>query len=192
MECIGEASGVRMSRTISRRITLWTLCVVLVMSCNAPCQSSRGKDSFGTLPAGKRTSMFSRLQEFVRLQSTGQWGKLYDFSIEPIQKKQTREEFVRSYQEVAVDPHISTVLTFQPLAATLINEYDDTKEWLIEGCARYRRRGRIVYLKAGLGAALNKGEWYFSFLTTTTAGVGGAEQRCRPTLRGKRTKRPQN
>lgn len=134
---------------------------------------------FVSIPIEMRAQFFAQLKVFVKIQQEKHWDQMYDTAIDHLERSSlTREEFVKSHEDVDVDPSVSILNNFSPRVATLINKWGDVAEWLIEGCATYNRKGRLLRLKSGLNAELSNGRWYFSLLTTITRGVDGPEQHC--------------
>jgi hypothetical protein len=155
------------------------------LQAEANVQREKSKEPFVSIPVELQPKLRQRLKVFITFQSKRQWKKMYDLSIEPIQQTSlTKEEFIKSQVEGDLSPYLSTLLEFTPQGAVLINEYEineyeSVREWLIEGCAKYRREGKVVYLKAGLHAGLSNKQWYFSNLYTLLEAVDGPEIRCR-------------
>jgi hypothetical protein len=173
---------------ISRRLFYLVVCVaVMALSLRIGAKGQRAETSpFGSIPAQLRPQFFERLNLFIKLQQEKQWDKMYDLSLEHLEQDSlTREQFIKSHQAVDVDPRISTLIGFSPTAATLVNQWNGVKEWLIEGCATYRNKSKLIHLKAGLNAALSDRQWYFSYLSTITKGVDGPEQTCAPVSKKK-------
>ena len=176
------------SRRESHRVIHLVACVALIalsLGTKAKGQSAE-TNSFASIPAQLRPQFFEQLNLFIKLQEEKQWDKMYDLSLERLERSSfTREEFIKSHQDVEVDPRVSVLTGFSPTAATLVNQWNSVKEWLIEGCAAYRNKGKLVRLKAGLNAALSNGHWYFSYLSAITKGVDGPDQPCAPVSKKK-------
>jgi hypothetical protein len=154
-------------------------CLTFVFSTSAQVRRDGSNQPLRSIPAEHRARFMDRLEEFVKLQGEGQWGRMYELSVERVERQDlTRDDFVRIHQDVEADPGVSKLMSFHPTAATFVNAYDGVKEWLIEGCTKYRRKGHIVYLRAGLNAQLRNSQWYFSYLSPITDGVDGPERRC--------------
>lgn len=163
------------------QILVPVFCLTFMFNTSAQVRRDSPKETLHGIPVEHRTRFLERLGQLVKYQTERQWGKMYDLSIERIGRQDlTREDFVKIHQNVEADPRVSTLISFHPSAATFVNEYDDVKELLIEGCAMYRRKGHIMYVKAGLNAQLRNNQWYFSYLSPITDGVDGPEKPCIP------------
>jgi hypothetical protein len=167
----------RMSRYL---LTFSAAVFVVLLSVRIEARPlSEKAGQFVSIPIEMRAQFFAHLKLFVKLQREKLWDQMYDVAIDHLERSSlTKQEFVKSHEDVDVDPDVSTLISFSPRGATLINKWADVKEWLVEGCATYNRRGRVLRLKSGLNAELSNGRWYFSLLTTITQGVDGPEQHC--------------
>jgi hypothetical protein len=155
------------------------VCLTFAFSPSAQARRDTSNKLLHTIPVEHRARFMDRLGEFVKLQAKAQWGGMYELSVERVERQDlTKEDFVKIHQDVEADAEVSTLVSFHPTAATSVNAFDGVKEWLIEGCAKYRRKGHVVYLRAGLNAQLRNSEWYFSYLSPITDGVDGPERRC--------------
>jgi hypothetical protein len=164
-------------------LILALLAVVLIaqFGLQAKVQHEKSNQPFVNIPTEFHPQLRKRLKLFITFQSKRQWGKMYDLSIERLERRDlTKGEFITSHLEVETGPSVSTLIGFVPESAVHTNEYGNVKEWTIDGCAKYLRNGKVVYLKAGLVAALNNSQWYFSYLSTTTDAVDGPERSCKP------------
>lgn len=133
---------------------------------------------FTTIPRQARLRLSRRLQLFVRAQSERRWNDVFNLSLISIEGSLTKEAFVKEYENQFPDRKSFDLVTFKPTAATLVNINGDSKEWLLEGCAKYREKGKIVYSKAGLNAGLYGNQWYFGYLSELTRGTDGPALRC--------------
>jgi hypothetical protein len=157
----------------------------LILGIEAKSQNASGH--FVSIPAELQPQFFKHLNLFVTFQKEKRWDKMYDLSNELLEKKPlTRKEFIKNYRAVDVDPRVSALLRFSPTSATFINQWGNVKEWLIEGCATYRRKGKILHVQSGLNAALSDGKWYFSYLSSTVEGPDAPEQPCTPISKKKK------
>jgi hypothetical protein len=163
------------------------LFVVIFLSASAtavhPISQNAGQTNpgpFATIPEAYRPQLFERLQKFVKFQGNQQWDKVYDLSIESVQRPYpSRDEFVKRNQEVVLDPRLSKLIEFSPQSAHLVNVNGEDKEWSIEGCAKYTDYGRPVYFESGTDATLHNGAWYFSYLAATRRAVDGPKTPCK-------------
>jgi len=145
----------------------------------ANAQHEKPKKPFVSIPVESQPKLRQRLKLFITFQRKRQWEKMYDLSIEPIQRRSlTKEEFIKNQVDGDHNPSVSTLLVFTPQSANLTNEYGNIREWLIEGCAKYRRKGKVVFLKAGLNAGLSNHQWYFGNLYTRLDAVDSPERPC--------------
>lgn len=167
---------VRLGRTVA--IVLGSI-LLLGVQVRSQVIESR-KDGFATIPAEEQTKLFERLRLFVLAQSERRWNDLYDLSLSAIEGSVTRTAFVKEQENGFSARNAFELLAFTPTAATVVNMNADGKEWLIEGCAKYRERRKSYYRMAGLNAQLHGNQWYFSYLSELTSGADGPPLPCAP------------
>lgn len=119
-----------------------------------------------------------RLKLLVEYQRTQQWEKQYELlSISSIQGSNKEEYAKRNrhwYTEVVPG---DLILDFVPRATTVHEASTDARWWTIEGCAKYREKGRVVELHASVDAYRERGNWYFSTIGVITP-IDGPPQPC--------------
>jgi hypothetical protein len=152
---------------------------ILLLAVQVRSQVTEGKkDAFATIPAAEQPKLFERLRLFVAAQSERRWNDLYDLSFAAFDGSITRAAFVKEHENGFPGRNTFELLAFAPTVATVVNMNADGKEWLVEGCAKYREKRKSYYRMAGLNAKLNRGQWYFTYLSELTSGADGPPLPC--------------
>lgn len=162
----------------STKTVAMVLFVTVWIPAAARSQVRGRQDAFATVPREERTKLMDQLQVFVTAQSERRWSDMYDMSLNAIDHSTTKETFIKDQENGLPDRHSFELLGFTPEAATVVNAVGESKEWLIEGCAKYRESGKTKRWQAGLNARLYDGRWYFSSLAALTRGVDGPPIPC--------------
>lgn len=155
--------------------------VVLAISVMCPDVSGVSRtqslsDPLSGIPAQERARLMERLNLVIKYQGFQQWERIYDLLSLSARGGRNIENYVAWRKEFETPP-ISTVLAFAPSEAIKIDESTDGGTWLILGCARYRRKGRIVRIKSDVTVELMNKEWFFSEIGPATQ-IDGPEQPC--------------
>jgi hypothetical protein len=136
------------------------------------------QDIFAPVPTALRPRLVKRLKLFIKYQRTQQWEKQYDLLSIAFTEGNSKEEYVKRnrhwYSEVVPE---DLMLDFAPKATTVHESSPDAGWWTIEGCAKFRKKGRIVGLQASVDAYRDRGNWYFSPAGVITQ-IDGNPQPC--------------
>jgi hypothetical protein len=118
------------------------------------------------------------LKLLVEYQRTQQWEKQYELLSISSTEGDSKEEYAKRnrywYREVVPE---DLILDFTPKATTVHESSSDAGWWTIEGCAKFRKKGRIVELHASVDAYRDRGNWYFSSVGVITP-IDGKPQPC--------------
>jgi len=155
------------------------LCLLLVAVI---CASAHGQtntdDPFAGVPTTLRASLRERLKLLVQYQRSQQWEKHYDLLFFTFTQGMTKEEYAKRsrhwYTEVVPE---DLILDFVPRATIIHEASADARWWTIEGCAKFRKKGRIENLYASVDAHRYRGNWYFSDVGAISP-IDGPPQRC--------------
>lgn len=165
----------------SKLVFLVALCLAMLplYNSNAQGRSHRQgvRDPLSPIPVHRRARLTERLNLLVKYQNAQQWEKVYDLLIVSIKGQRSREDYANRRRELETITSISTLLAFVPTEAIPIDEWQDGGEWQLLGCAKYRRKGGIIQLKAAVGAELRQGEWFFTEVDVATQ-IDGPEKPC--------------
>lgn len=166
------------SRRCSRHMKLRQLLLLLVLCCMPANGQIKDQDVFAPVPAALRTTLVERLKLLIEYQSTQQWEKHYDLLSIAFTQGTSKEEYVKRnrhwYAEVVPE---DLILDFAPKATTVHESSPDAGWWTIEGCAKFRKKGRIVELYASVDAYRDRANWYFSSVGVITP-IDGNPQPC--------------
>jgi hypothetical protein len=123
-------------------------------------------------------SLVERLKLLVEYQRTQQWEKHYDLLYFTFTENVSKEEYAkrnrRWYTEIVPD---DLILDFTPKATIAHESSEDAGWWTIYGCAKFRKKGRVVELYASVDAYRDRGNWYFSSVGAITP-IDGKPEPC--------------
>jgi hypothetical protein len=134
-----------------------------ILWCAPVYGQNKDQDVFAPVPAALRASLAERLKLLVEYQSTQQWEKQYDLLSITFTQGDSKEEYVKRnlhwYTKVVPD---DSILDFTLKATTMHEASEEAGWWTIYGCAKFRKKGRIVELYASVDAHREGGDWYFT------------------------------
>ncbi|HEX8000454.1 MAG TPA: hypothetical protein VF528_18875 [Pyrinomonadaceae bacterium] len=176
-----------------------SLLIVLVASaalvCFAPVCAGQGKkhaNVFRPVPSKLRPRLIRRLNLYVSLRRTRQWGRLYDlYSRQYVARRwpptgMLREEFVKGNQQDDTGERGDGLLRFKADKVRFAPASEDAPtRAVIEGCAEYYssragvRIGRSRKLKSVVEARYEGGEWYLTDVVVNYRCEGCEADRCR-------------
>lgn len=168
-----------MSRTrITDLLVIRRLIVPLVATlllCYASTYSATGKgrrDVFRAVPANLRPQLIKKLNLYILLRSTHQWGKLYGLYSKPYLARRwpplgmSRDEFIRGNQQDDAIGRGDNLRRFKADKVQFSPETEDAPARVsIRGCGEYyatkagRRVGRSRRLKSVIDVLYEGGEW---------------------------------
>ena len=153
-------------------------CSALFVPYNVNASSQpRNQDLLSTVPVEHRTRLKGRLNLLIKYQRAKRWDRMYDVLRPSIIRGRSREDYANQRQEWELIPPISTLLSFAPIEVVTTHESANGGEWYIVGCARYRRKGRILQIRSAVEAQLQNSEWFFTEIFAATQ-VDGSEKAC--------------
>lgn len=119
-----------------------------------------GQTIFDPIPEETRAAFIGRMQSVVRYQGAHDWVRLYELLALPDPKSKT--EFVVSEKKYN-RPSASFVLEFRPDHLTKLPAApEQTYQWIVSGCAKFRSGGRIEHHQSSMYAVFRDGNWLFS------------------------------
>ena len=146
------------------------------------------KQPLAAIPSPLRMQLLERLKLLIEYQGERKWEKMYDIVAPSTLHGISREQFVREQESMDTDPDISTLVDFIPEESILTSKSEESRLWMLFGCADYKRHGKLVHIKAGLSAELYSHEWFFSEISTVTQ-VDGPEEPCQYMTKGRKDRR---
>lgn len=166
-------------RGFNRQMRLGRLCLLLLVVCFMPAYGQiKDQEIFAPVPSPLRADLVERLKLLIEYQRTQQWEKQYDLLSIAFTQGKSKEEYAKRnrhwYTEVVPE---DLILDFAPKATTVHESSADAGWWTIEGCAKLRKKGRIVELHASVDAYRDRGNWYFSSVGVITP-IDGRAQPC--------------
>lgn len=186
--------GERIAGLLGGRLLIVLLASVALV-CDAPVCAGQGRervDVFRTVPAKMRPQLISRLNLYVMLRRTRQWGRLYDLYTRQYVARRwpptgmTREEFVKGNQQDDKGERGDGLLRFKANKVKFAPASEDAPaRAFIEGCAEYYasragvRLGRSRKLKSIIEATYENGEWYLTDVVVNYNCEGCAADKCR-------------
>ncbi len=127
-------------------IACCALCFLLGCSRERP---PKPDDPYREVPARDREPLRTAVRQFVELQMTGQWEKMYEFVDEP---KDEKDRFIRRRAE------LPSLKEFSPMLASWIPD-----GWTISGCGLFQYPGQPARtVVASLRARPKEAEWRFT------------------------------
>jgi hypothetical protein len=152
----------------------------IVMSLTlGPLIAAQEKVSNELLPelsSVERKQFIERLNQYLQLDKEKRWSELFEFSMDlPTKGEKYRTTFVEVRNARAGATYS---IDFVPATSGIINMFEDSRIWLVEGCGNLTKGAETVKVRYGVNAMLHKGIWYFDDLATLTKGVGGEYLSC--------------
>lgn len=124
----------------------------------------------------ERKQFNDRLNQYLNLEKEKRWSELFELSIDlPTKGEKQRSTFVEIRNARA---GLTYWVDFVPTASGIVNMFEDSRIWLVEGCGNIETEAKTVKVRYGVNAMLHKGNWYFDDLVPLTEGIGGAYLRC--------------
>lgn len=144
---------------------IWLL--LLFVGC-LPAYSQKNDQVFAPIPPTARADLVKRLTLLIKYQSTQQWEKQYELLSVASTQGKSKEEYAQLNRSWYKHLPEDLILDFAPTATTVHESSLDAGWWTIEGCAKFRKKGRIVELHASVDAYRDRGNWYFSSIGVIT------------------------
>jgi hypothetical protein len=175
------------------------LLIVIVASaalvCYAPVCAAQGKarrDVFRPVPSKLRPQLIRRLNLYVLLRRTRQWGRLYDLYPRQYVARRwpptgmLREEFIKGNQQDDTGERGDGLLRFKADKVRFLPASEDAPaRAVVEGCAEYYasragvRIGRSRKLKSVVEARYEGGKWYLMDVVVNYRCEGCEADKCR-------------
>lgn len=170
----------KLTPVLSTTLLCLTVLAMFSFKTLAQTRNQAEGDPLASIPTHQRARFTERLKLLVEYQSMRQWDKMYDLVTSSIKGGRSKETFADRRQDLEIKPPISTLLTFVPTEAIIVDESQGSGAWLVLGCAQYRRGGKVVQIKSSVKAELQNNEWFFSEIGSAIQIDGKEESCCTP------------
>lgn len=118
-----------------------------------------------------------RLEKLVKLTIDQRWKEVYELISIRSRAGRDTDQFVTEKTTVGQGDYI--LIDFTPKSAEQIDRSIWGSEvWIISGCGRYQKRGKILDLEAMIEVSHESNQWYFSEIALKTQ-VDSVPHKCR-------------